>query len=270
MLGTVIASLVAVLLAVAPVRAALDQSHQHWTAQLRRFVHGGEVDYAGWKNNQAQLDEYLRELVRVNKEEFDSFSREQKLAFWINAYNAYTVRLILDHYPVSSIRSIGLLPGAAFRKAFIPSLGEELTLNEIEDRLRKLGEPRIHFAIVCASKSCPELRIEAYRADVLDQQLDAAARGFLRDSAKNRWDPPSRTLKLSSIFKWHGEDFERAAGSVQVYVERYVDPAVRVAIKSGPVRSSSSTTTGRSTGDDDSGAIDRAALANEASDGTSR
>jgi hypothetical protein len=236
MLRTVTASLAAALLAAAPVRVALDQSHQHWTAQLHRFVHGGQVDYAGWKNDQAQLDDYLRELVRVNKEGFEKFSREQKLAFWINAYNAYTVRLIFDHYPVSSIRSIGLLPGAAFRRAFIPLLGEKLTLNEIENRLRQLSDPRIHFAIVCASKSCPELRTEAYRADVLDQQLDAAARGFLRDPAKNRWDPSSRTLKLSSIFKWYGEDFERAAGSMQAYVERYVDPAVRAAVKSGPVR----------------------------------
>lgn len=236
MLTIMAASLAASFLAADPARAALDQSHQRWTAQLGRFVHGGEVDYAGWKNEQAKLDEYLRELVRVKKEEFASFSREQKLAFWINAYNAYTVPLILDHYPVSSIRSIGLLPGAAFRRAFIPLLGEKLTLNEIENLLRQMGEPRIHFAIVCASKSCPELQTEAYRADVLDRQLDAAARGFLRDPAKNRWDAPSRTLKLSSIFKWFGEDFERPAGSLQAYVARYLDPAIRIAMESGPVR----------------------------------
>lgn len=219
-----------------PVQAAFDQTHQRWTAQLRRFVDGGVVDYASWKNEQAQLDDYLRELARLKKEEFGSFSREQKLAFWINAYNAYTIHLILDHYPVSSIRSIGFLPGAAFRKAFIPLLGETLTLNEIENRLRQMREPRIHFAIVCASKSCPELRTEAYRADELDRQLDAAARGFLRDPAKNRWDGSSRTLKLSSIFKWYGEDFERAAGSVQAYIARYLEPGVRHAVESGPVR----------------------------------
>jgi Protein of unknown function, DUF547 len=118
---TMAASLAASFLAAAPARAALDHSHQRWTAQLRQFVQGGEVDYAGWKNEQAQLDDYLRELVRVKKEEFAGFSREQKLAFWINAYNAYTVRLILDHYPVSSIRSIGLLPGAAFRRDVHPA-----------------------------------------------------------------------------------------------------------------------------------------------------
>jgi hypothetical protein len=190
-------------------------------------------DRAGeWKT----LDDYLRELVRVSKEEFAGFSREQKLAFWIDAYNAYTVRLILDHYPVSSIRSIGLLPGAAFRSAFIPLLGEKLTLNEIEDRLRRMDEPRIHFAIVCASKSCPELRTEAYRADALDRQLDAAARGFLRDPGKNRWDAASRTLALSSIFKWFRGDFERSGASLLGYVARYLDPAIRIAVESGPVR----------------------------------
>jgi hypothetical protein len=236
MLRTLASSLAVSFLAAGPAGAALDQSHQRWTAQLPRFVHGGEVDYAGWKNEQDLLDDYLRELVQVRKDEFPGFSREQKLAFWINAYNAYTVRLILDSYPVSSIRSIGLLPGAVFRRAFIPLLGEELTLNEIENRLRQLGEPRIHFAIVCASKSCPKLRTEAYRADVLNRQLDAAARAFLRDPAKNRWDAPSRTLRLSSIFKWFGEDFERSAGSLQAYVERYLDPAIRAAVESRPVR----------------------------------
>jgi hypothetical protein len=235
MLQTVSVGLILVL-AAPPAAAPFDHSHERWTSQLRRFVRAGEVDYAGWKEEQAQLDDYLRELVRVKKEEFASFSREQKLAFWIDAYNAYTVRLIFDHYPVSSIRSIGLLPGAVFGRAFIPVLGEELTLNEIESRLRQMGEPRIHFAIVCASKSCPALRTEAYRADVLDRQLDAAARGFLRDPEKNRWDAPSRTLKLSSIFKWFGEDFERPAGSLQAYVARYLDPAIRAAVESGPVR----------------------------------
>lgn len=230
------ASLAVSLLAAPPFRAAFDHSHQRLTDQLRRFVHGGDVDYAGWKTEQAQLDEYLRELVRVRKDEFAGFSREQKLAFWIDAYNAYTVRLILDHHPVSSIRSIGLLPGAAFRKAFIPLLGETLTLNEIENRLRQMGEPRIHFAIVCASKSCPALLTEAYRADSLEGRLDGAARGFLRDPAKNRWDAPSRTFELSSIFKWYREDFERPAGSLQAYVAPYLDPAIRGAVESSPVR----------------------------------
>jgi hypothetical protein len=236
MLRTVAMALTALHLGAAPAGAGFDHAHERWTAQLHRFVHAGEVDYAAWKKEQAQLDDYLRELVRVRKEEFTSFSREQKLAFWIDAYNAYTVRLILDHYPVSSIRSIGLLPGAAFRRAFIPLLGEELTLDEIENRLRQMGEPRIHFAIVCASKSCPQLRTEAYRADVLDRQLDAAARGFLRDPARNDWDAPSRTLKLSSIFKWFREDFERPAGSLQAYVARYLDLAIRIAVESGPAR----------------------------------
>ena len=235
MLRLIAASLGLSLLAAAPA-GAFDHSHQRWTSQLRLFVHGGEVDYAAWKQDQAQLDDYLRELVRVTRDEFASFSREQKLALWINAYNAYTVRLILDHYPLSSIRSIGLLPGAAFRRAFIPLLGEKLTLNEIENRLRQMGEPRIHFAIVCASKSCPKLRREAYRADVLDRQLDEAARAFLRDPTKNRWDKASRTLKLSSIFNWFSEDFTRPAGSLQAYVARYLDPGVRAAMESGPVR----------------------------------
>ena len=105
--------------------AAFDQSHQRWTAQLQRFVRDGEVDYAAWKNEQATLDDYLRELARVGKDDFAGFSREEKLAFWINAYNAYTVRLILDHYPVSSIRSIGLLPWGGFSPRLHPAFGRK-------------------------------------------------------------------------------------------------------------------------------------------------
>ena len=146
--------------------------------------------------------------------------------------------MILDHYPLKSIRSIGLLPLAAFRKSFIPLLGQELSLNDIEnDRLRaELRNPRIHFAIVCASKSCPALRSEAWRADAIDQQLDEATVAFLRDTSRNRWDAPGRTLLLSSIFKWFREDFERAAGSLLAFVARYARPEVAAVLQQGPVK----------------------------------
>ena len=216
-----------------------DHAHAAWTAVLHGYVQDGVVDYRGLHaRGGPQLEAYLRALVAVSREEYGGFSREQRLAFWINAYNAYTVRLILDHYPVKSIRAIGLLPLAAFRKSFIPLLGGELSLNEIEnDRLRKeLREPRIHFALVCASKSCPALRPDAYRAEAIDQELDEAARAFLRDPQKNRWDLASRTLSLSSIFKWFSEDFERASGSVLGFVARHAPPETKAALAKGAVK----------------------------------
>jgi hypothetical protein len=168
-------------------------------------------------------------------------SREERVAFWINTYNAFTVKLILDHYPVTSIRSIGLLPLSAFRTKFIPipGLGKgDLSLDHIEnDILRKeLGEPRIHFAIVCASKSCPKLRSEAYRADAVQLQLEQAARDFIQDSSKNRYDATERTFYASSIFKWFRGDFERAKGSLAAFIAQYAQPDIAAALRQGDVR----------------------------------
>ncbi|MEW6364749.1 MAG: DUF547 domain-containing protein [Acidobacteriota bacterium] len=172
--------------------------------------------------------------------DYEKWSREQKLAFWINAYNASTLQLMLDHYPVHSIQSIGMLPGAAFQTSFIelPALRSEMmSLNDIEHEiLRKtFREPRIHFAIVCASRGCPRLRLEAYRAADLDRQLDDAARSFIRDIGRNRLDQTTRTLYLSSIFKRSREDFEAAAGTIPAFVARYADPAVASAVHAGNI-----------------------------------
>ena len=130
------------------------------------------------------------------------------------------------------------MPGAAFRERFIPlqSLrGQVLSLNDIEHEIlrKELGEPRIHFAIVCASKSCPELRSEAYRAKTLDEQLTQAARSFISDPSKNRFDAAARTLRLSPIFDWFRADFERSSASLPAFVARYAEPAVATALSSG-------------------------------------
>jgi hypothetical protein len=221
---------------------AFDHHHSKWTNVLREFVHDGMVDYAGLKKRgQSELDAYLASLQAVCPGEYGRWTREQKLAFWINAYNAFTVRLVLDHYPLRSIRSIGLLPMAAFRDAFIPleSLrGAKLSLNDIEHQIlrKEFDEPRIHFAIVCASRSCPPLKSEAYRGADLDRQLEHAARGFIQNRAMNRFDAETRTLHLSSIFKWFREDFEKSAGSVPAFVARYADAGTASAIRAGGVK----------------------------------
>jgi hypothetical protein len=222
---------------------AFDHTHGAWTVLLQRFVHDASVDYGAWTSSGARaLDGYLASLAGVSRACYASWSREEQLAFWIDAYNAYTVRLILDHHPIASIRSIGWLPGSAFRTKFIPMERLEertLSLDDVEHRIirPRFADARVHFALVCASKGCPPLRAEAYRASDLERQLDEQARTFINDPAKNRYDATRRILRLSSIFEWFGEDFERAAGSTARFVARYAkgpmadaarDPAVRI------------------------------------------
>lgn len=219
-----------------------DQEHAAWTRLLGKHVRGGVVDYTGWKRaGEGDLDAYLGSLQSVCRGHYDTWTRAQKLAFWINGYNAYTVRLVLRHHPLRSIRDVGQEPGALFGEGFIPMeklRGRTLSLNDIEHEIlrKELREPRIHFAIVCASKGCPALRPEAYRAGTLDRQLDDAARGFLRDETRNRFDGAARTLRLSSIFDWFRDDFAGAAGSVQAFVARYADEPTARAIGAGGVR----------------------------------
>lgn len=222
-------------------QSRFDHEHRAWTAILTRYVSNGSVDYRGLADHgQPALNAYLTALRAASPAE-SGWRREERLALWINAYNAFTIRLILDHYPLPSIRSIGFLPLAAFRTKFIPlgARGTPISLNVIEnDILRKqFQDARIHFAIVCASKSCPALQSEAYRSSVLDQQLDQAARAFLDDPSKNRWEPASRTLYLSSIFKWYRDNFERAGRTLPAYVGRYLrQPDDAAALASGNVR----------------------------------
>jgi len=223
--------------AAAPPCAAFDHEHRVWTRLLEQYVKAGRVDYGGLRREaRPALSAYLDVLSAVSRTCYAGWTREQRLAFWINSYNAYAVQLVLEHYPVRSIRAIGWLPGSAFRTKFIPMkdlAGGELSLDDVEhEHLRKeFGEPRIHFAIVCASVSCPPLRSEAYRAADLERQLDDQARRFLADPTKNRFDRKSRTLHLSPIFKWFREDFEQAAGSLPAFVARYVDPATAAVVK---------------------------------------
>ena len=222
--------LVSVLLAPAANAActSIDHSHAAWTAILARWVRDGRVDYRGLKREGgAQLSAYLDTLSGACASDYEHWTRDQRIAFWINAYNAFTIRQILDHYPISSIRKIGLLPGAAFRREFIPMeglKGGRVSLDDIEHRTLRsdFKEPRIHFALVCAARSCPPLRSEAYRASDLDRQLDDQTRTFLRNQGMNRLDAATSTLYLSSIFEWFRGDFETAAGSLASFVLRYM------------------------------------------------
>lgn len=181
--------------------------HGHWNQIISTYVRDGSVNYRGLKENQAdrqKLDAYLDGLCKAD---ISAFSGEQLLAFWINAYNAFTIKLILDHYPVRSIKDI---PNAWEQKIWCAA-GTRLSLNDIEQiKLRKeLKDPRIHFAIVCASKGCPDMQNRAYRADNANQMLDDTARLFFRQPKNFQAKKSGSTLilNLSQIFQWYGNDF---------------------------------------------------------------
>lgn len=200
----------------------LNRLHEPFSALLSEHVKtidngaSTQVDYHGFKQDRERLTQYLNSLAKVEKSTFDGWSKADQLAFLINAYNAYTVELIFTEFPdIDSIRDLGSFFSSPWKKEIAPLLGKTRTLDEIEHELIRgqnkttegYNEPRIHFAVNCASIGCPALREEAYVGARLDSQLDAQTKRFLADTSRNRMD--GNTLKLSKIFDWYSEDFEK-------------------------------------------------------------
>lgn len=220
-----------------PQAWSFDHEHAHFSALLAEHVAWNSkgttttVDYAGLRRERSDLGAYLESLSAVEMRTYSTWSREQRLAFLINAYNAWTLALIVDADPEpASIRDLGSWLRSPWKRRFFRLLGEQRSLDDIEHGLIRgapdYDEPRIHFAVNCASISCPALRDEAYTAESLTAQLDDQTRRFLRDRTRNRFDAPSRTLHLSSIFKWYGKDFERphrGGNSLLDFLDSYAD-----------------------------------------------
>lgn len=218
-----------------PTAWAFDYSA--WDALLKKHVLPTTLDgvrlnafpYKALKNDPA----FAKVVQQFEGHSPDALkTREEKLAFWINAYNVFAVKMVLDHYPVDSIKDAGGLFGSVWKKQVGTIGGQPVTLDEIEHGiLRKMGEPRIHMAIVCASVSCPDIRKEAYWPDRLEQQLTDQAEHFLMNPGKGlRVDKERKTIYLSSIFDWFKEDFE-AKGGVRAYLAPYVPERHRAALK---------------------------------------
>lgn len=209
------------LLASPALARASPFDHGVWDGLLQRHVQpigGGvstEVDYAGMARERARLQGYLDALAAVPESDFRRWPEDERLAFLINAYNAWTVELVLSAWPeLDSIKDLGSLLESPWKRRFIPLLGRTRSLDDIEHRMiRAKGiydEPRIHFAVNCASVGCPALRSEAYTAAALDAQLSDATRRFLGDRTRNR--AADARLEISNIFKWYGKDFDRVGG----------------------------------------------------------
>ena len=196
--------------------------HAVWNDLLNAHVDAaGWVSYKGFIQDSTKLNTYLKTLSVCSPS--GSWSMDEKLAYWINAYNAFTVKLILDHYPLESIKDIKR--GIPFINSvwdidFFEIGGQKMDLNEIEHAIlrKQFSEPRIHFAIVCASKSCPRLLNTAYTAEKLETQLQAQAIEFINDPSKNRVQ--EKHLQLSPIFRWFKGDFTNGM-TIQEYVLKY-------------------------------------------------
>lgn len=198
--------------------------HEIWDALVKKHVNAqGFVDYQGFIRDSTELNRYLQLLESAHPSD-QGWSREEQMAYWINAYNAFTVQLIVRNYPVKSIKDIKR--GLAFVNSvwdikFIHIQGYSYDLNNIEHNILRpvFKDARVHAAVNCASYSCPRLLNEAYTAEKLERQLDSSMRSFVNDPVRNQIS--TEKAQISEIFKWFKGDFERDAGSIRNFLNRY-------------------------------------------------
>jgi hypothetical protein len=210
-------------------------SHAIFTQILNKHVNrDGNVDYKGLQKDSLELQQYL-DLLTQNPPDENCWTKEEQLAYWINLYNSYTIKLVIDHYPIKSIKDIGSVIQIPFVNSpwdirLIEIEGKKYDLNNIEhDILRKkFDEPRIHFAINCASFSCPKLRPEAYTADQLESQLKDQTMAFINDPERNKIS--QNKAEVSKIFDWFKSDFTKN-GSLREFLNKYAQHDINLDAK---------------------------------------
>lgn len=208
-----------------PIKSTAEApSHELWTALLRTHVNSdGLVDYKGMVRDKEELEKYLS-LLSTHAPDPDTWTEQEQLAYWINVYNAYTVKLIVDNYPVKSIKDLHPVNipfvSSVWQKKFFEIGGVKMNLDEVEHGIlrKRFEEPRIHFAVNCASMSCPPLRNEAYTATQLEQQLTEQTTNFINDSEYNK--VTAERANVSKIFSWFKRDFTKN-GSLKDFLNQY-------------------------------------------------
>ena len=227
---------VCIILVTPSVSFAYDTSA--WQKFLDVYLKDGLVNYSTVRNNPAFLRDSISQLENTKKEEYDQWSKDEKKAFWINAYNVEAIKLVLDHYPLK--KSLGLqalryptnsiqqIPDV-WNQEVLTILGNKVSLNYIENEIlrKEFQDPRIHFAIVCASLGCPVLREEPYVSDQLDARLNDQVGKFILNPKKVRYDSHINTLYVSPIFKWFRDDFEKVGGII-AFVRKYMPSNVKL------------------------------------------
>lgn len=199
--------------------------HSSWDAVLKNYINEqSRVDYRRLASESlAQLDGYLVAIARPGTAALEPGASK---ALLINAYNALTVRWILQHYPAPSIWSTP----DPFKKVRHTVRGRQVSLDQIESMLRETGDPRIHAALVCAARSCPPLRREAYTAEQIEEQLDDNTRRWLANPELNRFDAKTAEAQVSSIFKWYRDDFKAYPGNLEEFLKHYAPGEVSRAL----------------------------------------
>lgn len=229
---TLLVLLMATAAVAAPAGASFEHSHAGWDRLLAAHVEWNAagtstaVDYAGFKRDRRALRRYLQGASGVDAVQFRRWPLAERQAFLINVYNAATVELVLTRYPgLKSIKEIGGLFGSPWKLQVLDLLGHRRSLDDIEHAMLRgaedYAEPRIHFAVNCASVGCPALRPEAFLGARLDEQLDDQTRRFLRDRSRNGSDSNNAALRVSKIFDWYADDFDTHSGSVGAFLARY-------------------------------------------------
>jgi len=228
--------------AVPPFTAAGEPvSNVLYTAVLEEYVQDGRVDYSGLCEDE-RFASYVNQLATVDPDTIGD--NDERLAFWINLYNAYTLKIICDNYPLESINDLhlgGLVVGTVLKKTvwdkkFVKTDGEELSLNHVEHEIirSEFRDPRAHFAIVCASVSCPPLRAESYEGGRLGDQLDDQARIFFSEPDKNYFDVEKKEAHLSKILDWFSKDFGGNDEEILLFVSTYLPKDLASAIRADP------------------------------------
>jgi len=211
-------------------------THELFTAELQKYVtNDGWVDYDAWTKDTVGLTKYL-ELVSTHYPNDEHWTHDEQFAYWINAYNAYTIKLMLDHWPVKGIKEIK--PGIGFVNSvwdqeFISIEGNVYSLNNIEHGIirPKFQDQRIHVAVNCASVSCPQLLNKAYTAANVNEELDEQVRRAFKSFRNDLSDPNNPVI--SPIFKWYGGDFEWNDSSLEAFVEKYGEVDLPDGVKFG-------------------------------------
>jgi hypothetical protein len=212
----VIGLILSIIIACFVIPTVSADEHQLFDQVLRTHVRDGHVDYAAIQADE-QFQAYIDYLETADPDSLAT--RDEKLAFWINAYNALAIKGVLDGLSTGSF-----LARVRFFSADYSLAGRQIDLYDLEHEIIiPFGEPRIHFAIVCASASCPKLISEAYLATTLDQQLERNTRAFTNNQSKNKFDEEHKAARISMIFDWFADDFEAHSKTVQQYLAQYID-----------------------------------------------
>lgn len=222
-------SLFLILISLLFARLSYSQDNSIYDSLLKDYIKNGLVDYEHLKDD-ARLDTYLVQLSETDPKKFQD--KNSEMAFWINSYNAFTLKIICENYPVKSITDLnnggkllnGLTGKTVWDKSFITINGRKISLNYIENNIlrQKFNDPRIHFAIVCASISCPPIRPEAYSAAILSSQLNDHAKEFFNDTTRNSFNAEKRIANLSHVLDWFGKDFGKNDKEKLLFVSTFL------------------------------------------------